>query len=94
VAVFGVIKKIGVSDAGVGVKSGVFVAVFRPANVGVAVKVGVGMVGVALGISVGVFVSVGAGVEVATGAKRNCSNVMEQEESSMAQIKKTNTFFI
>jgi hypothetical protein len=94
VAVFGVTKNSGVSETLVDVTSGVCVAVLIPANVGVIVYVGVGIVGVALGISVGIFVNVREGVNVATGTKKNCSNVMEQDESKIAQIKITYIFFM
>jgi hypothetical protein len=94
VTVLGVIKKNGVSDTTVDVKLGVGVAVFKPANVGVPVKVGVGIVGVELGISVGVFVKVSEGVKVAAGIKNSCSIVSEQEVSHIEQNKKINTFFM
>jgi hypothetical protein len=61
--------------------------------VGVRVKVGVGAVGVKVGISVGVFVTVGVAVEVG-GTPKNCSTVMEQAESSMAKIRRTEFFFM
>jgi len=91
---FGVINKNGVSNKGVAVNSGEGVSVFSPTNVGVTVKVSVGVIGVNVGASVGMFVEAGNGVGVATGSKNSCSNVREQEESSMAQIRKTILFFM
>ena len=86
------VNNVGVDVITVGDGSNVFVAVFQPTNVGVYVKVAVGVIGVALGI--GVRVSVAGGNGVAEGSGSRNRSPIEQDVVISPQISNSKYFFI